>query len=273
LPRAAHPLNSPHGTDDAVPRVLPSAPPYGDPARNLVSRPSSGEGEALPDESAGRGIRLRPGRALWMRPLFSHRVNPETLQTPKRPRTMSNKRLIRGRFGRPSCQHWGIQQDPPTIVQRKTHVPGVHSQWRPGPPMGSAGPTNDKLPLERTAGRRLLGAVDQGFPRFVRVRRCIEAAKFCQNEVGPSFHGRAENWAGRAALPAGCRRRKGQRGLEPDQCDGRGDARVKNFLLAVVPEPAGTERDHSAVVPPHCQLDHYAGTMGCPDVHPGVSSS
>jgi hypothetical protein len=73
LPRAAHPLNSPHGTDDAVPRVLPSAPPYGDLARNLVSRPSSGEGEALPDESAGRGIRLRPGRALWMRPLFSHR--------------------------------------------------------------------------------------------------------------------------------------------------------------------------------------------------------
>jgi hypothetical protein len=84
LPRAAHPLNSPHGTDDAVPRVLPSAPPYGDLARNLVSRLPSGEGAALPDESAGRGIRLRPARALRMRPLFSHRR-----ESPKRCRHQS----------------------------------------------------------------------------------------------------------------------------------------------------------------------------------------
>jgi hypothetical protein len=84
LPRAAHPLNSPHGTDHAVPRMLPSATPYGDLARNLVSGPRTGEGEALPDESAGRGIRLRPGRALWMRPLFSHRR-----ESPKRCRHQS----------------------------------------------------------------------------------------------------------------------------------------------------------------------------------------
>jgi hypothetical protein len=85
LPRAAHPLNSPHGTDDAVPRVLPSATPYGDLARNLVSRPRTREGEALPEESAGRGIRLRPGRTLWMRPLFSHPVNPRNAADTKAP--------------------------------------------------------------------------------------------------------------------------------------------------------------------------------------------
>jgi hypothetical protein len=129
------------------------------------------------------------------------------------------------------------------------------------------------FPWSEPRGAGLLGAVDQGFPRFVRVRRCIEAAKFCQNEVGPSFHGRAENWAGRAALPAGCRRRKGQRGLEPDQCDGRGDARVKNFLLAVVPEPAGIERDHSAVVPRIASSTTMRAPWAAPMSTPGVSSS
>jgi hypothetical protein len=85
LPRAAPPLNSPHGTDDAVPRMLPSATPYGDLARSLVSGPRTGEGAALPDESAGRGIRLRPGRALWVRPLFSHPVNPRNAADTKAP--------------------------------------------------------------------------------------------------------------------------------------------------------------------------------------------
>jgi hypothetical protein len=72
---------------------------------------------------------------------------------------MSNERLIRGRFGKPSCRHWGIQQDPPTIVQRKTHVPGVHSQFRarPGQPMGQATRGQSRWPSRKD---RLLEACE-----------------------------------------------------------------------------------------------------------------
>jgi hypothetical protein len=125
------------------------------------------------------------------------------------------------------------------------------------------------FPWSEPRGAGLLGAVGHGFPRFVQARRCIEAAKFCQNEVGVQFP-RPGRELGQEGGPAGgMPDEEGQRGLDAsDQCDGRGDARVKNLLLAVVPEPAGIERDHGAVVPSHCQLDHYAGTMELPRCPP-----